>query len=130
MEVKQYIIIRTDLGMSIGKTAAQASHASMKVFFDKMETCVYDDKVKSFSFLASEEESKWIEGRFTKIVKKVKNESQLLKVYQQALDAGLNVSLVKDAGLTELVGENYTAVAIGPNYVNKCEEIVKKLQNL
>ncbi len=130
MEVKQYIIIRTDLGMSIGKTAAQASHASMKVFFDKMETCVYDDKVKSFSFLASEEESKWIEGRFTKIVKKVKNESQLLKVYQQALDAGLNVSLIKDAGLTELVGENYTAVAIGPNYVNKCEEIVKKLQNL
>ena len=130
MEVKQYIIIRTDLGMSIGKTAAQASHASMKVFFDKMETCVYDDKVKSFSFLASEEESKWIEGRFTKIVKKVKNESQLLKVYQQALDAGLNVSLIKDAGLNELVGENYTAVAIGPNYVNKCEEIVKKLQNL
>lgn len=130
MEVKQYIIIRTDLGMSIGKTAAQASHASMKVFFDKMETCVYDDKVKSFSFLASEEESKWIEGRFTKIVKKVKNESQLLKVYQQALDAGLNVSLIKDAGLTELVGENYTAVAIGPNYVDKCEEIVKKLQNL
>lgn len=130
MEVKQYIIIRTDLGMSIGKTAAQASHASMKVFFDKMETCVYDDKVKSFSFLASEEESKWIEGRFTKIVKKVKNESQLLKVYQQALDAGLNVSLIKDAGLTELVGENYTAVAIGPNYVYKCEEIVKKLQNL
>ncbi len=130
MEVKQYIIIRTDLGMSIGKTAAQASHASMKVFFDKMETCVYDDKVKSFSFLASEEESKWIEGRFTKIVKKVKNESQLLKVYQQALDAGLNVSLIKDAGLTELVGENYTAVAIGPNYIEKCEEIVKKLQNL
>lgn len=130
MEVKQYIIIRTDLGMSVGKTAAQASHASMKVFFDKMESCEYGDDTKSFSFHATEEECKWIEGRFTKIVKKVKNESQLLKIYQQALDLGLNVSLIKDAGLTELTGENYTAIAIGPNYIDKCEVIVKKLQNL
>lgn len=35
-EVKQFIVIRTDLEMSMGKTAAQASHASMKIFFDKM----------------------------------------------------------------------------------------------
>ena len=35
-EIKQYIIIRTDLKMSVGKTAAQACHASMKVFFDNM----------------------------------------------------------------------------------------------
>lgn len=55
---------------------------------------------------------------------------QLLRVYQQALDLGLNASLIKDAGLTELFGENYTAVAIGPNYVDKCEVVVKKLQNL
>ncbi len=83
-----------------------------------------------FSLFITQEERQWIEGRFTKIVKKVKNESQLLKAYEKAKELGLNCSLIKDAGLTELQGENYTAVAIGPNYVDKCEPVVKKLRNL
>lgn len=133
-EVKQYIIIREDLGMSIGKLASQAAHSSMKVFFDRMSSsAIYgnvDGKIRTYSFHAKTEEVQWIEGLFTKIVKKVKNESQLLKVYEKAKELGLNCSLIKDAGLTELQGENYTAVAIGPNYVDKCEPIVKKLRNL
>ena len=138
-DVKQYIIIRMDLGMSPGKLAAQASHSSMGVFFEKMSSEVVannrniqteKDEFMLYSFFANEDEHRWIENGFTKIVKKVKNESQLLKLYQQAVDKGLNVFLVKDAGLTELEGENYTALAIGPNKVSDCESIVKKLQNL
>ena len=128
-EIKQYIIIRTDLGMSVGKTAAQASHASMKIFFDKMMRKKIKNGVE-YTFEATEDEALWIDNKFTKIVKKVKNESQLLKVYEMAREAGLNVSLIKDAGLTELLGENYTAIAIGPNDVNECFPIVGKLQNL
>lgn len=128
-EIKQYIIIRTDLGMSVGKTAAQASHASMKIFFDKMMKKKIKNGVE-YTFEATEDEALWIDNKFTKIVKKVKNESQLLKVYEKAREAGLNVSLIKDAGLTELLGENYTAIAIGPNDVNECFPIVGKLQNL
>ncbi len=127
-EIKQYIIIRTELKMSMGKTAAQACHASMKVFFDKMSKSGGGEN--KYSFVATEEEASWIDNKFTKIVKKVKNESQLLKVYNLALEAGLNASLIKDAGLTELIGENYTAVAIGPNLVADCFPIVGKLQNL
>ena len=128
-DVKQYIIIRTDLGMSPGKLAVQASHASGKVFFDKMY--LSDERNNRIKILnLSDDECRWIENGFTKIVKKVKNESQLLKVYQQAVDKGLSASLIKDAGLTELDGENYTAVAIGPSRVEDCESIVKKLQNL
>jgi PTH2 family peptidyl-tRNA hydrolase len=133
-EVKQYIIIREDLGMSPGKLASQASHSSMKVFFDKFEEteveCNNGEFKKAFLFTPTLEEELWIKGLFTKIVKKVKNESQLLKAYEKAKELGLNCSLIKDAGLTELQGENYTAVAIGPNYVDKCEPIVKKLRNL
>lgn len=126
-EVKQFIILRTDLNMSIGKSSAQASHASSKIFFDRMSLNEYSSVC---SFVATEEDLLWIKGMYTKIVKKVKNENQLLKVYQQAIDLGLNASLIKDAGLTELQGENYTAVAIGPHYVDKMEVVVKKLQNL
>jgi len=133
-EVKQFIIVRTNLGMSAGKTAAQAAHAAMKVFFDKMfkENATTDDKkyVAKYSFFATEEEVQWIDGMFTKIAKKVKNETQLMKAYNKAVELGLNVSLIKDAGRTELDGENYTAIAVGPNYVDECEPVVKRLQNL
>jgi len=133
-EVKQYIIIRTDLGMSIGKIAAQASHASMKVFFDKSTDTpgenALDLESKHKHLILTKEELIWVDGIFTKIIKKVKNEFQLLKVYNQAKEAGLNVSLIEDIGLTELKGKNYTCVSIGPNYVKKCEPIVKKLRNL
>lgn len=133
-EVKQYIIIREDLGMSIGKLASQAAHSSMKVFFDKFEEteveCDNGEFKKAVLFTLTLEEELWIKGLFTKIVKKVKNEFQLLKAYEKAKELGLNCSLIKDAGLTELQGENYTAVAIGPNYVDKCEPVVKKLRNL
>lgn len=133
-EVKQYIIVRTDLPMNTGKVAAQASHASMKVFFDKFEKSEIENSEGIFEeamfFTPTKEEKKWIEGKFTKVVKKVKNENQLLKVYNKAKEAGLNASLIKDAGLYGLEGENYTCVAVGPNYVDDCEPIVKKLRLL
>lgn len=128
-DIKQYIIIRKDLNMSTGKIAAQASHASMKVFFDRMST-IREESGTNYEFLASDDEVEWINGMFTKVVLGVKNEGQLLKVYQLALEAGLNVSLIKDAGLTELVGANFTAVAIGPNKISECYPIVSKLRLL
>ena len=133
-EVKQYIIVRTDLGMNAGKVAAQAAHACLKVFFDKFEKTSVELDNGTFEyglmFVPTPEEKQWIDGRFTKITKKVKNENQLLKVYNAAKEAGLNVSLIKDAGIYGLEGENYTVVAVGPNYVDKCEPIVGKLQLL
>jgi PTH2 family peptidyl-tRNA hydrolase len=134
-QVKQFIVIRTDLEMSMGKTAAQASHAAMKVFFDRMcgvATMSSEDGMVGtlYEIFLTEEEVIWKEGLFTKIVKKVKNETQLLKLYEEVKASGLNVSLIKDAALTELKEPAYTAIAIGPNYVDRIEPHVKRLQNL
>lgn len=134
-QVKQYIIVRTDLPMNAGKVAAQAAHACTNVFFDKFEHTQIidkkgDDPVDAFVYRASEEEKQWLKNNRTKITKKVKNENQLLKVYNQAKEAGLNVSLIKDAGLFGLEGENYTCIAVGPNYVEDCDPVVGKLRLL
>jgi len=136
-EVKQYIIVRRDLGMNAGKLAAQAGHACMKVFFDKMSSEPVisphpgqNEVFMRYSFDANLEETIWIEGKFTKITKGVKSEAKLMDVYNKAKEAGLNVSLIKDAGIFGLEGENYTVVAVGPNYVDKCEPIVGKLRLL
>lgn len=133
--VKQFIIIRADLEMSEGKIAAQATHAAKKVWFDKFRIAqpgILGTPVgmTSYYFHATQEEVDWIDGGFTTITKKVKNENQLLKAFEAAKDSGLNCALIKDMGLTELEGENYTAIAIGPNHIDKCEPIVKRLRNL
>ena len=135
-EVKQYIIIRTDLPMNKGKAIAQAAHVVTNVFFDKLEPtqiCLKKgaDLVDGYIYIPSPAEMQWLkDGRRTKITKKVKNENQLLKVYEQAKEAGLSTSLVKDAGIYGLEGENFTAVVVGPNYVDECEPVVGKLRLL
>ena len=42
--IKQVIVVRTDLNMRKGKLAAQVAHASMKVFFDKMNKWDFEDE--------------------------------------------------------------------------------------
>lgn len=133
--IKQFIIVREDLEMSPGKMGAQISHAAKKVWFDKFAVAppgaiATPVGMTTYYFSATQEEVDWIQGGFTTILKRIKNEDKLLKTFNKAKEAGLNATLIKDAGLTELEGENYTAIAIGPNHVDKCMPIVKRLRNL
>lgn len=41
-DIKQVILIRTDLNMSYGRMVAQGAHASITVFFDRMNIYGYD----------------------------------------------------------------------------------------
>lgn len=124
-ELKQVILIRKDLELSKGKIAAQVAHASMAVFFNKMQN-VPGGKVLRLT----RHERSWIDGRFTKIVKGVKNESQLLDVYQKALSMNIDCAIIKDAALTELSEPAFTAVAIGPDDFDKIQKITKRFQLL
>ena len=111
MNSKQVLVIRTDLNMRKGKMIAQAAHASLKVFFEKMT--LHADKA-SFS-IDTPYELDWIEGSFTKIAVGVKSEQELLEIYNKAKEASILCSLVLDAGRTEFKGiPTYTSVAVGP----------------
>jgi len=108
-KIKQVIVYRRDLKMRKGKIAAQVSHASMKVFFDRQITGL-DSTIRErisgdpHSFLVvplDEPMGAWVRGIFTKIVLTVDNEDDLLRAYQMAQDAGLPCSLCTDAGITE-----------------------------
>lgn len=114
MSTKQVIIIRKDLNMQKGKCVAQGSHASLKVFFDKMSIKELDNTSASF-IIDTVEELDWIMDGFTKIVVGVNSEQELLDLYKKAKENNLLCSLVQDAGRTEFNGvPTYTAVAIGP----------------
>ncbi len=125
-DTKQVLVIRKDLKMRKGKIAAQAAHASMKVFFDKGTI------TRGIMHIPLEETmEEWVNGIFTKICVSVNSEAELMEIYNQAVGAGLPCSLIQDCGLTEFDGvPTYTAVAIGPAKNADIDVITKQLSLL
>lgn len=120
-DTKQAIIIRRDLKCRHGKEIAQGSHASMAFLTKQLMNG--SDKV-----ILSEEARLWMAHSFTKVCLKVNSEEELLKVYQNALDAGLAAHIITDAGRTEFAGvPTKTCVAIGPNYSEDIDKITGHL---
>lgn len=115
-DVKQVILIRTDLNMRKGKMCAQAAHASMKVFFDRRVHPVLPGGTPPlFSCTLTPEMAEWVGGVFAKIVLGVESEADLLKALEEAKMRGLPCALITDVGNTEFHGvPTNTAVAIGP----------------
>jgi PTH2 family peptidyl-tRNA hydrolase len=139
MNVKQIIVIRKDLKMRRGKEIAQGAHASMKVFFDRMQTQRHeglsaDGKGPGYytcHFSISEVEQAWVNGAFTKIAVSVDSEQQLLDVYRKALELRLPAALITDSGRTEFHGvPTHTAVAVGPALADDIDKITGELKLL
>jgi PTH2 family peptidyl-tRNA hydrolase len=123
MEHKQVIILRKDLNMRKGKLVAQGAHASMGAI---LGLCKREDNKLILDM--DERVEPWLTGRFKKICVYVNTEAELLDLYQQAKDAGMVASLIRDAGLTEFGGvPTHTAVAIGPDREDNIDKLCKHL---
>lgn len=128
METKQVIVIRKDLNMRKGKIAAQAAHASMKIFFDRMTLISSSYNDNTYELHINDIMDEWKNGLFTKICVYVNSEEELIDIYNKAIDVNLPVSLIVDSGLTEFNGiPTKTCVAIGPSKKEWIDEITKHL---
>lgn len=108
-QLKQIIVLRTDLKMRRGKEIAQGAHASMGGYL----------KHRRNPFMRM-----WLDGAFAKIAVGIDGEEALLNLHRDAQAAGLPSYLIQDAGRTEFGGvPTYTAVAVGPGE----PELVKEL---
>lgn len=135
--IKQVLVVAKYLNMRKGKIAAQCCHASLKVFFDIMNSdnerdCGVDGtRGKCYTFYANPEMTEWIDGIFTKICVSVDSEQELLNVYNQSKDAKLPCSLITDSGLTEFNGvPTITCCAIGPANTDEIDKITGRLKLL
>jgi len=95
---KQMIVIRKDLKMSVGKTIAQACHASLGAY----------KKVKK------PKTQRWNLDGQKKVVLELNSKRQLLNLYNRVKRKKIPCFLVEDAGLTELEPGTITALGIGP----------------
>lgn len=134
--VKQVVLVRTDLNMSVGKIASQVAHACMSVFFQKLVK-TNDDINISFNnpdyYIVQHSKyfDEYIEGAFKKVVLAVDSEKQLLDLYQKAKAKNIHCSLIRDSGLTEFnLVPTYTTVCIGPWLDSEIDKITGNLKLL
>jgi len=111
---KQVIVVRADLKMSIGKTAAQVGHAAVSAA----------EKARKNRARWWRE---WMEEGQRKIVVKVGSEEELLEIKREAEDLGLPTALVTDMGLTELEPGTMTTLGIGPAPSEIIDRVTGKL---
>lgn len=107
-------MVRTDLNLGKGKLAAQTAHASLESFLKTPE----------------KDQKKWISENQKKIVLKVKNEKDLIDIYEKAKWATLPSVLIRDAGHTQVPPGTKTAVGIGPADEEKVDRITGDLSLL
>lgn len=113
-ELKQVILIRKDLKMTKGKIAAQAAHASVDATLSANKKLV----------------QKWRLTGMKKIALGIENENQLKEFLNKANEMNITISLIKDAGHTEVAPGTITCGAIGPGPEIQIDKITGDLKPL
>ncbi|MDR2867025.1 MAG: peptidyl-tRNA hydrolase Pth2 [Methanomassiliicoccaceae archaeon] len=116
-EYKMVIVVRTDLKMSKGKTAAQASHAAVN--------CALASKKNNPEAL-----ERWMYNAYPKVVLKVETERELFEIKYFADAAGIVNSIITDAGRTEIAPGSVTCLGIGPDAASKIDKVTGDLSML
>ena len=114
--IKQVIVVRTDLKMGKGKIAAQVGHA-----------CVLGAEHVRKSHPAWYQE--WWDGQ-EKVILKVSGMTDLQQIKIHAIDLNLPWSEVTDAGHTQIAPGTTTCISIGPAPENLIDKITGDLKLL
>ena len=114
--IKQVIVVRTDLDMGKGKIAAQVGHA-----------CVLGaEHVRKSN---PEWFTQWWGGQ-EKIVVKVSSQKEHEEIKQGAIELGLPWSEVTDAGHTQIAPGTLTCISLGPAPEEKIDKVTSELKLL
>jgi len=113
------LVVRQDLGMGVGKIAAQVGHAVLGAYQNILESQEIRHKEALFN---------WEECGQAKIVLKIKNKEEMLDVSKKAKQAGLNTYLVADAGRTQIEAGSLTVLAVGPAVSTDIDKVTGHLK--
>ena len=115
---KMVILVREDLHMSMGKTAAQVGHAVLGAY-------------KLSQFNAPNNIQMWenYNGQ-VKIVLAVPGEKELITYQKKANENRIITYMVIDAGRTEVEPNTCTCLAIGPHKTSEIDKITGELKLL
>lgn len=115
--LKLVLVVRSDLKMGKGKMAAQCSHATLKAY---KQICANNRPILTA----------WEKSGQPKVVVRVEDEPALLAVAAEARAAGLTVSLIQDAGRTQVAPGSRTVLGLGPGPSSVIDKITGHLKLL
>ena len=113
-DIKQVIVVRRDLKMGAGKTAAQAAHASLMSYIKSSE------KNKTVV-------EKWLKSGGTKIVLRVDSHREFEELKAKLHGSNLVFCVIRDAGQTQIAPGTETAIGIGPDLIEKIDAFTGEL---
>jgi PTH2 family peptidyl-tRNA hydrolase len=116
-ECKLVLVVRTDLGMTKGKIAAQCSHATL--------ACYKALKAANSPVLA-----RWERLGQAKVSVQVKSEEELLVLQAQAVSLGLCAKVIHDAGRTQIASGSATVLGVGPGPRSVVDQVTGGLKLL
>lgn len=111
-ELKQVILMRSDLGMGKGKMIAQGAHASVEAVFESNKKLLLN----------------WKRGGMKKVTLKVNSQEELEELIKKAQEEDLCAVTIRDAGRTQIESGTMTCGAIGPAPEEKINKICGHLQ--
>ena len=122
-KLKMVVLVRTDLEMPPGKLGAQTGHAAQEALLDRTGA---EPRLRSDPLLIE-----WLEGKYTKVVLKVKSEQKMLDLCARAEELNFHVHVVTDVGDTLFDGvPTKTVAAIGPARSGDLDALTRRLQTL
>ncbi|KAM3452871.1 hypothetical protein MY3296_004140 [Beauveria thailandica] len=122
-ECKLVLVVRTDLGMTKGKIAAQCSHATLACY--KALAGNADPGSTERKMLA-----RWEKYGQAKIAVQVKSQDEMLQLCRKARGMGLTAEVVKDAGRTQIEAGSMTVLGVGPAPRSLIDEVTGHLKLL
>ncbi|NXE82264.1 PTH2 hydrolase, partial [Cochlearius cochlearius] len=109
-EFKMVLVVRNDLKMGKGKVAAQCSHAAVSAY--KQVQRRNPELLKQWEYCGQ-----------PKVVLRAPDEETLMQLLAEAKHLGLTVSLIQDAGRTQIAPGSQTVLGIGPGPADVVDKV-------
>lgn len=113
-EYKMVIVMRTDLGMSVGKMIAQACHAAVACNEQAKKT-------------HSKQWARWRDEGAKKVAVEAESLEELRELARKAEQLDIVQVLIQDAGHTEVAPGTTTCLGVGPDQAQRVDHVTGSL---
>ncbi|OIW25853.1 PTH2-domain-containing protein [Coniochaeta ligniaria NRRL 30616] len=124
-ECKLVLVVRTDLGMTKGKMAAQCGHATLACYKTLLQ-----ESQKNPSGAAAKLLKRWERHGQAKIAVQTKSQDEMLELMGKARSLGVTAEVIADAGRTQIDAGSLTVLGVGPAPKSVVDKITGHLKLL
>ncbi|XP_067864588.1 peptidyl-tRNA hydrolase 2, mitochondrial isoform X2 [Heptranchias perlo] len=114
-EYKMVLVVRNDLKMGKGKVAAQCAHAAVSAYRQVQKR--NPDLLRQWEYCGQ-----------PKVVVKAPDEDCIIDLLTHAKELGLTVSLIQDAGRTQIAPGSRTVLGVGPGSAKLVDQVTGHLK--